>query len=54
MLVEEFLVKRRMGGMDFKELSARQVEAFLILDQALAAEGNDGGHNTRRDLSKVS
>jgi hypothetical protein len=37
-LVEEFLVRRRLGGIDFDELSARQVEAFLVLEQALAAE----------------
>ena len=37
-LVEEFLVRRRLGGMSFGELSARQVEGFVILEQALAAE----------------
>jgi hypothetical protein len=46
-LVEEFLVRRRLQGMDFAELSARQVEAFVILEQALAAEMRDGQHNTR-------
>ena len=37
-LVEDFLVRRRLGGMSFGELSARQVAGFLILEQALAAE----------------
>ena len=37
-LVEEFLVRRRLGGVGFEELSARQVEGFLILEQALGAE----------------
>ena len=37
-LVEDFLVRRRLGGTSFGELSARQVEGFLILEQALAAE----------------
>ena len=37
-MVEDFLVRRRLGGMNFGELSVRQVEAFLILEQALAAE----------------
>jgi hypothetical protein len=46
-LVEEFFVRRRLGGMDFAELSARQVEAFAILEEALAARMNDGQHNTR-------
>jgi hypothetical protein len=57
-LVEEFLVRRRLGGMIFAELTARQVEAFLILEQAFAAETNHGEHysehysehNTRRAL----
>lgn len=42
-LVEDFLVRRRLGGMSFAELSARQVEGFLILEQALAAENVAGG-----------
>ena len=37
-MVEEFLVRRRLGGISFGELTARQVEGFLILEQALAAE----------------
>ena len=49
-LVEEFFVRRRLGGMNFAELSARQVEAFVILEKALATEMNDGQHNTRQAL----
>jgi hypothetical protein len=41
-LVEEYLVRRRLGGLKFDELSARQVEAFLILEQACAAEAAAG------------
>ena len=37
-LLEEFLVRRRLGGMSIGELNSRQVEGFLILEQALAAE----------------
>ena len=37
-MVEEFLVRRRMGGMEFRDLTARQVEAFVVLEQALAEE----------------
>jgi hypothetical protein len=48
-MVEEFLVRRRLGGSRFDELSARQVEAFVILEKALEEE-NNGHHNTRRDL----
>lgn len=35
-LVEEFLVWRRLGGVHLAELSARQVDAFMVLDRALA------------------
>lgn len=41
-LVEEFFVRRRMGAFDFSELSARQVEAFAILEKALTSEIKDG------------
>ena len=37
-LVEDFLVRRRLGGLRFGELSVRQVEGFVILEQALVAE----------------
>ena len=46
-LVEDFFVRRRLRGMDFRELSARQVEAFVILERAFAAAINHGQHNTR-------
>jgi hypothetical protein len=36
-LVEEFFVRRRLG-VRLEELSAKQVEAFVILEKALAAE----------------
>jgi len=37
-LVEEFLVRRKLGGLNPEFLNARQVEAFLILESALASE----------------
>ena len=46
-LVEEFLVRRRLNGINFGELSARQVEAFLVLEQALAAEDTAGRRTER-------
>ena len=49
-LVEEYFVRKRLGGLNFEELSARQVEAFVILEQALGGERNNGQHSTRRDL----
>ena len=45
--VEEFLVRRRLGGIKPDGLTARQVEAFLILEKALAREMKDGEHNRR-------
>jgi hypothetical protein len=45
--MEDFLVRRRLGGMNFEELTARQVEAFLILEKALAREMKHGEHNRR-------
>ena len=45
--VEEFLVRRRLGGIKFEELTARQVEAFLILEKALAGEMKHGEHSRR-------
>jgi len=49
-LVEEFLVRRRLGGMNFENLTARQVEAFVILEKALEKEMKHGGHR-RRDAA---
>ena len=46
-LVEEFFGRRRLRGMDFAKLSARQVEAFVILEKALTGKMSDGQHNTR-------
>ena len=37
-LVEDYLVRRRLGGLQFSELTARQAEAFLILEKALVTE----------------
>ncbi len=44
-LVEEFFVRRRVGAMNMPELSARQVEAFAILEKALNSEIKDGQEN---------
>ncbi|MCU1235010.1 MAG: hypothetical protein JWP63_2977 [Candidatus Solibacter sp.] len=49
-LLEEFFVRKRLGGTSFDELGARQVEAFVILEQALKEESENGHHNTRRAL----
>ena len=46
-LVEGFLVRRRLGAAAFPQFSARQVEAFLILENALAEERIDGERRTR-------
>ena len=49
-LIEEFFVRKRLGGTSFDELGARQVEAFVILERALEEETDNGHHNTRRDV----
>lgn len=46
-LMEEFFVRRRLRAFEGTELSARQVEAFVILEKELAAEMTDGPHNSR-------
>jgi hypothetical protein len=45
-LLESFFVHRRLGPIGGPELTARQAEAFVILENALAAENRDG-HNAR-------
>ena len=37
-MVEDFLVRRRLGGIDFRLLDARRVEGFLLLEEALTEE----------------
>jgi len=46
-LVEEFFMRRRLGRFDCTVLSARQVEAFVILESALRGERNDEQRYTR-------
>ena len=45
--VEDFLMRRRLGRMDLSELTARQADAFVILEEAVTAEMRDGQQNTR-------
>jgi hypothetical protein len=44
--LEEVFVRRRFGEWDLNSLSARQIEAFAILEDALR-ERNDGHHRAR-------
>ena len=44
-LVEEFFVRRRWRAIDEKDLTARQVQAYTILEQQLAAETAAGNAN---------
>ncbi|MGO9010912.1 MAG: hypothetical protein ACLQPN_12495 [Bryobacteraceae bacterium] len=43
--VEEFFIRRRLGLMREEYLTARQVEAFAILEKELAAELRYEQHN---------
>ena len=45
-LVEEFFIRRRLRGFN-EEMSARQVEAFVILEKEFAAEINQHGDLSR-------
>jgi len=38
--LEEFLVWKRLGSRRLEDLTARQTQAFLLLEGELAAEGN--------------
>jgi hypothetical protein len=44
-LLEEFLT-RRLLRIDPKGLSARQVDAYLVLEKAILAEARNGQHNS--------
>jgi hypothetical protein len=46
-LIEEFFIRRQTRALDSEELSARQVEAFLILEKELAAELEVGTRGER-------
>ena len=46
-LVEDFLVRRKLGGLAASELSARQAEAFVVLESALTEEKRNGERCTR-------
>ncbi len=48
-LLEHFLARRRIGGARAEELSAREVEAFVVLEEALAQERKHGQHTRRPD-----
>jgi hypothetical protein len=49
LLVEEYWVRKRIGGgLRVEDLSARQVEAFVILEKALAEEKRNGQRHGRR------
>jgi hypothetical protein len=45
--LEEFSFRRRFGRMDLGELTARQAEAFVILEHELATEIRNGEQRPR-------
>ena len=45
--VEEFLVWKRVGGAATGELSAKQVDAFVVLENAMEREKRNGERRTR-------
>ena len=46
--VEDFSFRRRFGQMDLTHLTARQAEAFMVLESELAREIKDGDEVTQR------
>ena len=52
-LVEEYLVRRRMGGVRLDDLAARQAEAFLILEKEIQAEKTNGQHDAGHPLEDI-
>ena len=45
--VEEFFIRRRLNLMNEEQLTARQIEAFAILEKELTAEIKYEQHNAR-------
>lgn len=45
-LLEEFAFRRHLGGFHAADLTARQADAFVILERALAEELKDGRQPT--------
>ena len=52
-MLEEFAVWRRLGRLAFGELTARQVDGFLILDEALTEELRNGREVSRSIVGKL-
>jgi hypothetical protein len=52
-LLEEFLIRRRLGRIEVDGMSARQAEAFAVLEGEAARETRYGQQNTRRDASAI-
>jgi hypothetical protein len=46
-LLEDFLVRYRFGRANLEHMTAREADAFLILEEAVATEIKDGRHNSR-------
>lgn len=49
-MMEEFFLRRRFGEMDLGRMSARQADAFVVLEDAIAAEIRDGQQNSTNAL----
>jgi hypothetical protein len=46
-LLEDFFVRRRFRGPNLDLMTAREVDAFLILEEAVAMEMKDGRQDSR-------
>jgi hypothetical protein len=52
-LLEEYLIRKRLGRIEVDGMSARQAEAFTVLEREAARERRYGQQNTRRDASAI-
>ncbi len=49
-MMEDFFLRRRLGATDLTRITARQADAFMVLEDAIAAEIRDGQQNSTKPL----
>lgn len=49
-MMEDFFLRRRLGATDLTRITARQADAFMVLEDAIAAEIRDGQQNSKNAL----
>ena len=49
-LVEDFFMRRQLGGLWAADLTAKQADAFVVLGRELQSERNDGKRSARETV----